>query len=187
MSERARFVVAAGPSAVVDRQLALPEMLRLERRDGRLHVELACRDLADATTTLARAGVAIVAPAPAPGATALRPAVVSHLEPIRRDGIVDVVTVRRTSLGEATALLARRGWSPVGRRSSRATERMRALLRGEDVLYRWGRLVLAPAAVLRSRALRGVRPIVFDRAAAGDGLDGIGFASDGALTMWLRG
>ncbi len=178
-----RVVVRAAGD--VDRQAACLSWVRLERRDGAVYVECAVESVAWAATAFARAGLDLEPSAPVLPPQGLRAAVVSHLAPFRGEGIVDVVTVRGISLGEATAWARATRW-PLPYRQGRTRERVRALLHGDDVAFRWRRLVFADPAVLRSRRLHGARPVVFDRDALDGRPDRVAFASAAALAAWLR-
>lgn len=79
--------------------------------------------------------------------------------------ILEIVRLERIPLGAATQEVLRRrlgGMLPPGRE---ARDRCRALLRGECVMFRWGRRVWAPRSILRTgRARSSIRPVVFDHA-----------------------
>ena len=149
-------------------------------------VTIECDDAGRAVTVLARAGanakMCDSSPSPAVGA---RPAIARDLTPLAFAGMLDVVAVRSVDMAEATRRL--RGspsWWP-----SRRTDRVaiRALLRSEDRLLAWRRVVWGSVAILRSPGLDRLRPIVFDRASADHGPERFSLASAGELTRWLTG
>jgi len=173
-------VVARGD---VDVALASLGQVRLERRAGQ--VLLTCPDASLATAALARAGLSA---APADQLSAggpLRTALVSHLDPLRAEDIVDVIHLRCPPLGEAITLVRAATRDLFGRRERERREMIAALLHERDRLIAWRRVIHAPASVLRARRMRGVRPLVFDR----DGLAHAGertvLASRRALAAWI--
>ncbi len=114
-----------------------------------------------------------------------RPAIAFDLTPLG-DGLqaIDVVEVREVPLSEASAALMRRRfpWLP-GPRQSR--EACRSLLRDEDAVLGWRRVVWCSLDTLRvARARVRLRPVVFD----GDALAGRAlhwtYASDDAIERW---
>ena len=98
--------------------------------------------------------------------TALRPAIAAHLEPLDAAvEAIDVVEVRHISLGDASALLMRRRL-PWLRGSAVARDACLRLLREEDAVIGWRRVVWCSVAALRvARTRVRLRPVVFDRAA----------------------
>ncbi len=171
----------------LDRHLTELSWTRLIRSDEGVHVECATEEAERAAALLARAGartrLAQTLPVPAPE---LAPAVALDLNPIALGGVVDIVIVRALAVGEATSrLMTRRsGWLPGARRS---LEPLRGVLRGEDRLFAWSRLVWARRALLRSRDLRSLRPVVFDRDAIRRGDERCSLVGAAELTRWARG
>ena len=148
-------------------------------------VAVACESTEEwLTSLLARAGARAtpIAALPAPPTGAI-PATAIDLTPVSAPGIVDVIRVRTLTSGEATARLrSARGRWPV-RRPDR--DSIRAVLRDEDRLIAWRRIVWANPATFRSRAMRGVRPMVFDRGGVAEGRERTYFAAHGELARWL--
>jgi hypothetical protein len=97
--------------------------------------------------------------------------------------------LRAIGTGEATARLTRRG--PLGRLlpfgPRPGVEQVRAVLHGEDRVIGCRRALWADRALFRTAALRGARPIVFDRAAVGSGEERLLLAGTGAIARWIRG
>lgn len=185
MSELATRRVLVRAAGDVDREVAGLPWVRLERRNGAIYMECAVETIARAASAFARAGLHLE-PAPAVASPrGLVAAVVSHMAPFGDGELVDVITIRRISLGEATAWARARRW-PLLDRHGRARDRVRALLRGDEIAFRWRRLVFAEASALRRRRLDGARPVVFDRDALDGAPDHVGFASTAALAAWLR-
>lgn len=167
---------------------------RLERDGARLAIECADDDVERAIVLLARAGAHATMidwdAAPTPG---LVPALVHDLTPRDVPGLIDRVSVRRIDLGEATARVGAAGrWSVSLERWRVSLRRrdpapLRALLRGPERLFAWRRVVWARPAVLRSGALRGIRPIIFDREALERVEERHAFVSADELTRWALG
>lgn len=164
----------------VDRHLAEIGVVRLVRADAGLWVEVEADAVPRASAMLFRAGMRVTSVgAPGPATQGLVAGIVTHLEPLRASGVVDVVTARALDEGEATARLARR--SIVRRRPDR--EAIRAVLAGSDRVFVWRRAVYGtPGAI---RALRGVRPAVFDRGAPEREHERLAFVGRSALRGWL--
>lgn len=167
-------------AAELDGPLVSLGSFRLVRSDTGLSIELGPDLIADATAMLARAGMRIASRGSAlsrrPGMVA---AVVPHLDPIVSAGVVDALHVRALGAGEATARLARRSY--FRRRPDDGA--VRAVLAGTDRAFVWSRIVFArPRAI---RALRGVRPVVFDRGALDRHEERIAFVGASALTRWV--
>jgi hypothetical protein len=166
-----------------DAQIASLRWARLRRGPDGVSLECATEDADRALILIARAGarartvVGVSAPV-----TRLRPALMSDLAPVAIDGVVDTIALRRVDSSEATARLERRSW--LFRRPDRAG--IRAVLRGDDQLFAWRRIVWATASTLRSR-LRSARPVIFDRDALEHGHERYTFARDDELTRWLAG
>ena len=163
----------------VDRHLAELGALRLVRADGGLWVALGPDAVGRAVAMLARAGLRASAGAPEPPTRGLVAAIVAHLEPLGAPAIVDVVTIRSVGDGEATARLARRG---IFRRDAER-DAIRSILTGADRAFAWRRAVYAKPSALRR--LRGVRPVVFDRAALDRAEERLAFVGRSALTRWI--
>lgn len=138
-----------------------------------------------ATYQLALAGVRIApcvgVPAPATG---LRPAIALDLVPLDRvSPVLDVVDARWVSLGEASAVLLRHRvpWS----RGRAARDACRRLLRDEDAVLAWRRVLWCSIASMREiRSRLHFRPVVFDRAALDRHPLRWTYASDGAIERW---
>jgi len=178
--------VAAGD---LDTALGALPALRLVRATEGLFLCCAA-DLTDvARTLLARAGIAteacIAAPAPPAG---WLPARAPDLAPLPRSGTLDSLDLRAIGMGEATARLMRRG--PLGRLlpfgSRPDVAQVRAILHGEDRVIAWRRALWVDRALFRTAALRGARPIVFDRAAVASGEERLLLAGIGAIARWIR-
>lgn len=180
----ARRVLVRARGAV-DRHVARLPWIRFARRQGGLFVECDGDQLERATVQLARAGLALEPAEVPPQPPSLAAAVVTHLAPFGRDDIVDVVTISAAPLGESTAWAGHRRLPLLGRNGASRSS-VRALLHGDDVAFRWRRVVFAGPALLRGRTLDGARPVVFDRDAAVRGPQELAFAGRGALAAWLR-
>jgi hypothetical protein len=166
-----------------DAQIANLEWARLRRGPAGVSLECASEDAERAKVLIARGGARVCASAAviAPVRRAL-PALMSDLTPVTADGVIDTIVLRRVGPAEATARLERRLW--VFRRPDRAG--IRAVLRGDDQLFAWRRIVWATASMLRSR-LRTARPVIFDRDAVEHGRERYAFARADELTRWLAG
>jgi hypothetical protein len=167
-----------------DAQIASLRWARLRRGPNGVSLECATDDADRALVLIARAGarVCTAAGVVAPATRSL-PALMSDLAPLAAEGVVDTIVLRRVDPAEATARLERRSW--LFRRPDRAG--IRAVLRGDDQLIAWRRVVWATASTLRSRMLRAARPIIFDRDSIEHGRERYSFARDDALTRWLSG
>lgn len=175
----------------LDRALAVVGSATLTRRAGACYVDVALGDVVKLTRALAFGGIAarptdtdLSVPA------GLIPAVGCDLEPIPTDlATADVVRVRRVGLGEATAEILRRRLAAFRAPSAQARARCRGLLRGEEVLFAWGRRAWGSREALRAASVRStLRPAVFDRTAIDrDDRPGRSFVSDGALARWAFG
>jgi hypothetical protein len=173
--------VASGP---LDRALVQLSWARIERGDAGLFLECDEQQVGLAIVALARAGMR-AEPGVTPHARAgLLPALVSDLSPRRVGGIVDRVTVRGVGPREATlrVLGVRRVW--LRRPSATAVARTRELLRGEERVFAWRRVVWVDPGTLRSRAVGGARPIVFDRDAVERGPERWGWTAEGLVARW---
>jgi hypothetical protein len=169
--------------ARVDELLSELAWIRLSRLDGLLTAECAEIDRERAAYLLARAGTR-TRPADAAHARpagSLPASLAGGLAPVAVPGVLDVVDIRAVLAGEATRCLARRRW-PWQRRGEQA--RVRAVLRGDDRLLAFRRLIWATPARLRSGALRAARPFVFDRSAH-SAPERFALGADDELTRWL--
>jgi hypothetical protein len=126
---------------------------------------------------------------PCPGlpgpAVGLRPAVAFDLTPLS-DALqaIDVVEVRAVPLSEASAALMR---SPLPwlRAPRKSREACRRLLRDDDAVLGWRRIVWCSVASLRvARARVRLRPVVFDRDALARRDLRWAYANDGAIERW---
>jgi hypothetical protein len=125
------------------------------------------REVTDATHQLALAGIRAThcSSVPGPG-QGVRPAIAFDLIPLGSAvQAIDVLELRPIALADATAVLMRRRLPWLG--SSRADrDACRRLLRDEDAVMGWRRVVYCSAASLRAAKARvRLRPVVFDRAA----------------------
>jgi len=121
-------------------------------------------------------------PAPAAG---LRPAIAFDLTPLG-DALqaIDVVEVRAVPLGEASAALMR-SHVPWLRAPRRSREACRRLLRDDDAVLGWRRVLWCSVASLRvARARIRLRPVVFDKDALARRDLQWTYASDGAIERW---
>ncbi|HKW77494.1 MAG TPA: hypothetical protein VJQ09_00260, partial [Candidatus Limnocylindria bacterium] len=169
MSAGAVFRVTAVSPTDVDGAVCRLPWARLERTDAGTFFECAdeCADIAAAL--LARCGVRLDRSAFAPDrSVALIPAVVPDLRPRRLGGLVDEIAVRPIDAPDALSRLMRRS---LFRRRARDVERIRAILRGDDRMFAWRRVIWATRTLLRARELNGVRPLVFDRGAVERGAE----------------
>ena len=118
----------------------------------------------------------------------MHPAIARDLTPLSDvPPALDLVDVRRLTLGLATEEALARRWRRVRGPSRPQRERCRALLRGQDVAFAWRRRAWTTRAAFRAPVSRRVlRPVVFDRDAfASLGDEGRVLASDGLLGRWL--
>ena len=170
----------------LDRHLVQLPCVSLMRSEAGLLIECA-EELADEVSALvARAGARATRGGTPSLVTDLVPALARDLAPLPLSGLVDRVTIRRVGTNEATLRLASASRGPFRRRRP-PDDRIRLVLRGEDRLFAWRRVVWAKAALLRAGAVRGVRPIVFDRGATARGDERWSRAGAGELTRWARG
>jgi hypothetical protein len=186
-SDPIRLKVEGGSSADLDEHIAQLSWVRLLRGDAGLHLECAAMDALRAIALLARAGargtpVQLVSSL----SSDLVPAIMSDLGPVSLPGAIDSVALRPLDLGEATARLM--GGPPRSiLRPRRDDGRVRAILRAEDRVVAWRRVVWARPSVLRSRALRGARPVVFDRGAVERAAERYTLVRAGEIGRWARG
>jgi hypothetical protein len=167
-----------------DARLAQLGGVRLTRAAGVTYLESE-RDVDHATHQLALAGIRSSwssVPSPAIG---FRPAIAFHLEPLDAAlGAVDIVELRRIPLSDASAALLRRRM-PWMRSSQAARVSCLRLLRDEDAVIGWRRMVWCTAAMMRvARARVRLRPVVFDRAAIDRETLRWTYASEGAIGNW---
>lgn len=168
----------------LDARLARLGSGRLTRTGGVTYLE-SDRDVADAIHELALAGIRGSWSSVPSHRTGLRPAIAVHLKPLDAAlEAIDVVEVRRIPLGDASAALMQRRlpW----RRMSRVTrDACLRLLREEDAVIGWRRIVWCSVAALRVVRTRvRLRPIVFDRAAVDRQELRWTYVSDGAIGSW---
>jgi hypothetical protein len=144
------------------------------------------RVVEDVTHQLALAGVRVTRCAGVPAlGSGLRPAIGFDLVPLG-EGLqaIDIVEVLPLSLSAASAALmrSRLPWSGGSRHSREACRR---LLRGEDAVLGWRRVVWCSVASLRvARTRVRLRPVVFDRAAVPGGSFQWTYVNDGAIERW---
>jgi hypothetical protein len=166
--------------ADLDRHLVMLGAIRLVRAGYDLTVDVAPEAMSRAVAILARAGMRVCSEVRPDVATrGLVPGIASDLEPFVGSGIVDIVRMRALDEGEATARIARR--SLLNRRVD--VDAIRTILRGSDRAFVWTRTVYAPPRTIRG--LRGVRPVVFDRAALERADERLAFVGQGVLTRWV--
>ena len=144
------------------------------------------RDLEEVTHELALGGIRVTRCLAVPGpAMGLRPAIAFDLTPLG-DGPqwIDVVEIRAVPLSEASAALMRRRL-PWPQRSRQSREACRRLLRDDDAVLGWRRIVWCSIGSLRvARARIRLRPVVFDKdAPAGRALRWT-YAKDAAIERW---
>ena len=171
--------------AAFDSSLAQLGGGRLTRTDGATYLETDLH-LGEATYRLALAGVRVTrcerVPVPAAG---LRPAIGLDLTPL--DGsaaAIDVIEVRSVSLGDASAALLRRRvpWLP-GANAARSA--CRQLLREEDAVLTWRRVIWCSIASMRdARSRCRLRPVVVDLAALDRHPPRWTYAGEGAIERW---
>ena len=157
---------------------------RLTRTAGATYLE-SDGDIDDAIHQLALAGVRSWRSSVPDLVHGLRAATASHLDPLDPMlGAVDVVEIGRISLGEASASLMRREL-PWQRPSKVRLDPCRRLLREEDAIIGWRRILWCSIAALRVvRTHVRVRPIVFDRAAIERQELRWTYANDGVIERW---
>jgi hypothetical protein len=144
------------------------------------------RGIEDATYQLALAGIRVARCSSVPGpVSGLRPAIALDLMPLD-DAFqaVDVVELRQIPLSDASAVLMHRRL-PWLRSSRVARDACLRLLREEDAVLGWRRIVWCTVASLRSaRSRLPLRPVVFDRAAVERNSLRWTYVSDGAIERW---
>ncbi|MCA1831509.1 MAG: hypothetical protein LC750_01995 [Actinobacteria bacterium] len=168
----------------IDLALAAPRFV-LWRRGG--HVRMSVDDQHSETVrrALALRGVrtSVVTEA-IPTPPMLVRALGMALAPARlQEDDLDIVDVRVVPLAEATARAVRRPFRywPLG---ERRRSRCRALLRGSDALLDIRRTAWCSRGTLRANR-SALRPVLFDLAATAPAMRV--YASDHALTRWIRG
>ena len=171
--------------AAFDCRLARLGAGRLTRSGSETYLEID-REIDDVTHELALAGVRVTVCPALPGlAAGLRPSIAFDLTPLG-EGLqaIDVVEVRALPLSEASAALMRRRL-PWLRGSRPSREACRRLLRDDDAVLGWRRIVWCPVASLRvARARVRLRPVVFDRDALSGRALQWAYANDGAIGRW---
>ena len=169
--------------------LASVEVATLVRRGADVYLQVPTEATIAAMRDLAFAGIAAD-----PTDADLTPA--AHLDvgigldlmPLAADlSALDILRLERVPLGAATAEIIRRRIAGALPPDRAARDHCRALLRGECVLFRWGRRVWATRAAIRARSARSsIRPVVFDRAAIDRWtLQGRICTRDDALPRWV--
>jgi hypothetical protein len=167
-----------------DLALAAPAFV-LWRRGTEVRMSVDERRVGPVRHALASRGVrATVVHGDVPAPPSLVRALGTALVPVRLQADdLDVIEVRRMTLGEATARALRRPvryWPLGARRSSRC----RSFLRGTDALFEIRRTAWCSSRTLRANR-RTLRPVLFDAAAAPRPLRVR--ASEAALTLWIEG
>ncbi|MGH2492678.1 MAG: hypothetical protein ACRDF9_14365 [Candidatus Limnocylindria bacterium] len=158
---------------------------RLTRSASVTYLETS-REIGEATYQLALAGIRAAPRVTIPGlTTSQRPAIALDLVPL--DGAfpaIDVVEVRWIPLSDASAALMRRRL-PWLRSARPARDACRRLLREEDAVLAWRRIVWCSVASMReARSRVRIRPVVFDRAAVERHPLRWTYVSDGAIERW---
>ena len=168
----------------LDREIAGLPWIGFVRHDGGLFIRCAASLVEDVVAALARSGVAAEAASLRPSRAGLRAAIVANLFPLASPAIVDTVEVRSPALGEAIDLVRSLTGGLLRRRGRERSDRIRGLLRREDQLLSWRRVLWAPPAVLRVAHIPGARPVVFD----GDGVEHaperVTFAGSADVARW---
>jgi len=168
----------------LDREIAGLPWIGFVRHDGALFIRCAASSAEDVVAALARSGIA-AEPAPLrPSRPGLRAAIVPNPFPLASPAIVATVEVRSPALGEAIDLVQALTGGLLRRRGRERRDRIRALLRRDDQLLSWRRVLWAPPAVLRAAHIAGARPVVFD----GDGVEHaperVTFAGSANVARW---
>lgn len=158
---------------------------KLTRAAAATYLESEC-GIDDATYHLASVGVRATTCSSIPGpASALRLAIAFDLRPLD-DALqaIDVVEFRPIPLSDVSATLMGRRF-PWSRRSREARDTCRRLLREEDAVLGWRRVLWISVASLRAaRACVRLRPVVFDRAAVERQPLRWTYANDGIIGRW---
>jgi hypothetical protein len=168
-----------------DAQLARLGSGKLTRAAAGTYLETE-RGIDDATSRLALAGIRVTQCARVPGPDKeLRPSIAFDLTPLADAfGAFDVIELRQISLSEASVALMRHRlrWLPPTRAARNSCRR---LLRDEDTILGWRRIVWCSVASLRAaRARVRLRPVVFDHTAVDRQAIRWTYASDGAIERW---
>lgn len=182
------FRLARVRGVAVAKGLASVEVARLVRCGADAYLDIPAEAATAAMRDLAFAGIAAE-----PSDADLDPpedlavGIGLDLAPLADLAGFDVLRLERVPLGAATAEVLRRrvgGLLPPGRG---AQERCRNLLRGECVMFRWGRRVWARRGALRAgKARSSIRPVVFDPAALDQWkVEGRTCTHDEALARWV--
>ena len=181
---KATLLLEAVRRTAVDARLAQLGDGKLTRAAGVTYLEFD-GDVSQATHELALAGIRVSSSSPPALVTGLRPAIAFDLEPLEAAlGAVDVVEFMRIPLSEATAALLRRRlpWLPGSQAGRGACLR---LLRGDDAMIGWRRMMWCSVAAMRvARRHIRLRPVVFDRAAVDRHTLRWTYARDGAIERW---
>jgi hypothetical protein len=142
--------------------------------------------LESTTYELALAGIRVegCSGLPTPAAT-LRRAIAFDLAPLDASlEAIDVVELRQIPLGEASAELMRRR-APWLRRSVAGQDACRRLLRGDDAVLGWRRVVWCSVPSMRAARRRvRLRPVVFDVTAVERTALKWVYVSEGAIERW---
>lgn len=168
----------------IDREIAALPRITFVRREGELYVVCGTDSAAETRAALARAGLSTDIARLGPRGASLRAAIVRSLAPARSAAVTDTVEIRRPSLGEAVDLVRVMTTDVLRRRERERRERLRALLRDEDRLLSWRRVLWAEPRVLRAAHIPGARPVVFDRDGVERAPEIVSFASRGELARW---
>jgi hypothetical protein len=142
--------------------------------------------LEDATLQMALAGVRVTRCSAVPTPTTdLRPAIAFDLMPLDAAfQAIDVIELQRIPLSDASAMLMRHRL-PWSGRSRTARDACRRLLRDEDAILGWRRIVWSSVGSLRAaRTCVRLRPVVFDRAAVERHPLRWTYVSDRAIEQW---
>lgn len=167
-----------------DARLAQLGGVRLTRAGGVTYLE-SDRDVEDATHQLALAGIRSSWSTIPSLENSLRPAIALNLAPLDSAlGAIDVVELRRIALSDASAALMHRRL-PWLRRSQATRDACLRLLREEDAVMGWRRIVWCSVTAMRvARARIRLRPVVFDHTAVDRQELRWTYVSDGAIGSW---
>src|SRR5207253_2017157 len=114
----------------------------------------------------------------------LRAAIVPSLTPLASPAVVDTVDVRSPGLGEAIDLVRELTGGLFRRRVRERRERTRALLRRDDEVLSWRRVLWAEPGMLRAGRIAGARPVVFDRDGVEHARERVTFACSADVARW---
>ena len=168
----------------LDREIAALPWIGFVRHDGALFIRCAASLAEEVVAALARSGIAAEGAPLRPSRLGLRAAIVPNLFPLASPAIVDTVDVRAPALGEAIDLVRALTGGLLRRRNRERRDRIRALLRCDDQLLSWRRVLWAPPAVLRAAHITGARPVVFDRDGIEHARERITFAGCADVARW---